>query len=184
MHNKKNLSIINEKTFSKSKLLTGFTLLELLIYVAILAILTVGIASAFLSVNRGRGQVEARSETNTNLQFAIEKISRDLKSASSVTTPATAGSSSDTLVMTLSGSTITYSVSSGQLKRQVNSETPETITSDKVTVATPTFTRLENTNTVLNKTVVSIEIDITMSYNSTSPDYQYSERKKTTAALR
>ena len=162
----------------------GFTLLELLIYVAILAVLMVGIASAFISFNRGRGQVEARSEVNSNLQFAIEKISHDLKFASSVTTPAAAGASSNTLVLVLDGSNITYNVSSGQLKRQVNSETPETITSDKVTVATPTFTRLENTNTVLPKTVISIETNISVTYNSESPDYQYSESKKTTTALR
>ena len=162
----------------------GFTLLELLIYVAILAVLMVGISSAFISFNRGRGQVEARSEVNSNLQFVIEKISHDLKFASSVTTPAAAGSSSNTLVLVLDGLTITYNVSSGQLKRQVNSETPQTITSDKVTVATPTFTRLENINTVLPKTVVSIETNISMTYKSESPDYQYSEGKKTTTALR
>lgn len=162
----------------------AFTLLELLIYVAILAVLMVGISSAFISFNRGRGQVEARSEVNSNLQFAIEKISHDLKFASLVTTPAAAGSSSNTLVLVLDGLTITYNVSSGQLKRQVNSETPETITSDKVTVTTPTFTRLENENTVLDKIIVSIKTDISMTYNSESPDYQYSEGKKTTTALR
>lgn len=162
----------------------GFTLLELLIYVVILAIVTTVIASLFISLNRGRGQVESRSEVNSNLQFAIEKIARDLKYASSVTVPGAPNSSSAALIMTVNGSTVTYDVLGGELRRQLNSETPQIITSDKVTVATPAFTRLENTNQVLGKTIVSIEIDINMTYNSQSPDYQYSERKKTTVALR
>ncbi len=162
----------------------GFTLLELLIYIAILAILTIGIASAFLSINRGQGQVEARSEVNSNIQFAIEKINGDLKSASLVSTPAIANSTSSTLVMTISGLTITYSVLGGRLQRQINAETPENITSERAIITDVSFARLENTNTVLSKTIVTIETNIKMSYNSASPDYQYSSRKRTTTALR
>lgn len=162
----------------------GFTLLELLIYVVVLAVVTTVISSLFISLNRGRGQMESRSEVNSNLQFAMEKISRDLKYASSVALPDAANSTSTSLIISVYGSTVTYDVSSGRLRRQIGSETPQAITSDKVTVAVPVFTRLENTNQVLGKTAVSIEIDIIMAYDSQSPDYQYSERKKTTVAVR
>lgn len=167
-----------------STLRRGFSLLELLIYIAILSGILVLISQAFLSFNRGKGLGEARSEVNSNLRFAIEKIASDVRSASLVSTPATSGASSNTLVMTVSGSTITYDVLAGQLRRQVDVLAPEPITSSTVTITNATFTRLENTNTVLAKTVVSIEIDISAAYNSTSPDFQYSQRKKTTASLR
>lgn len=168
----------------RNSALKGFSLLELLIYIAILASVLLVISQTFIYLNRGRGQAEARSEVNSNLRFAVEKIASDIRASSSITTPANASSTSSTLVMTVSGQTITYDVSAGQLRRQAGASTPEPITTTNVTIATPTFLRLENTNTVLSRTAVSIEVDISASYNSSSPDSQYSERKKTTASLR
>jgi type II secretory pathway component PulJ len=162
----------------------GFTLLELLIYIAILSAVTLVIASLFVSMNKGQGQVESRNEVDSNLQFSVEKINRDLKSASLVTTPASPNASSTSLILISGGQTITYDVSAGRLRRQIDAQDPQIITSDKVTVAEAIFTRLENTNQILNKTVVSVSLNILMNYNSQSPDYQYSERKKTTAALK
>jgi hypothetical protein len=92
--------------------------------------------------------------------------------------------------MTVGGSTITYDVSNGQLTREVDSGTPQTITSDTVVVNTTTrpltFTRLENSNSVFspNKKYVTIKIDLNISYNSLSPDWQYDEDKRATISLR
>lgn len=165
----------------------GFSLLELLIYIAILSLITLVIGNAFVSFNRSRGQVEARSEVNTALRFAIEKMAQDIHAASSATTPATAGATSSTLVLSVSGTTVSYCVVNSQLLRDTSggcSGSGEAMTSTTVTVATPTFTRIENTNTVLSKTFVSIEINLTASYNTSNPDWQYTESKKTTVALR
>ena len=58
------------------------------------------------------------------------------------------------------------------------------LTPAAVVAAAPVFTRWENTNSDLMVTVVSIEFDLSMDYNSMSPDFQYSESKTTTVALR
>lgn len=168
----------------KNKKNNAFTLLELLIYIAILSILTVGVTSAFLSINRGRGQIQSRNEVNTNIQFVIEKINQDLNSSSSILNPSNAGSSSTTLQMITDGSTVIYFLSQGKIYRKLNSQEPEILTSDKVFVEEIKFTRLENTNLILNKKRITIETDIAMRYNSDSPDYQYSMRKKTTFSLK
>lgn len=167
---------------------SGFSLLELLLYISVVSTVTLIISTTFISFNRGRGQVESKSEVNSALNFAMEKISQDLRAASSVTLPATAGESRNDITMVIGASTITYCVASGQLRREVapnpcNASSP-TVTSSTVTLSSPTFTRLHNTNLVLSKTIVTIEINIGASYNSTSPDWQYSESKKTTVALR
>lgn len=165
----------------------AFSLLELLIYMALLAIVMVVIVGIFLSVNSGRGQNEAQAEVNSNLRFAVDKIESDLRAATSVTTPASAGASSSTLVVNASG-TVTYCVVSSTLRRQTGggacTSSSDAITASTVLVATSTFTRLENTNTVLNKTIVSIQVDLAMSYNVTGPERQYTEEKITTVALR
>src|SRR6266851_9267364 len=92
-----------------------------------------------------------------------------------------------TLVNT-GGTTISYCVVSGVLYRQAGgaacSAASSAITDNKVLVATSKFTRLENTNAILGKTVVSIQADFVMSYNATGPENQYSEEEITTVALR
>lgn len=165
----------------------GFSLLELLIYIAILAMMMTVIVGIFVSLNKGRGMLEARNEINSNIRFAFEKISQDLRFADSVSTPSSAGATSTSLVVNVSGSAVTYCVVDGKLKRQVGSSCvvgSESITSDIVTVKNYVFKRIENTNAFFSKTVVSIEINLTMDYNSSSPDWQYSGSKKTTISLR
>jgi len=176
--------ILNPRKSASTK---AFSLLELLLYVAILVIIMVFLSGAFLSFLRGRSRVEAKNEVNSNLHFAVEKISQDVASASSVSIPASAGATSTSLVLIVSGSEVTYCVSGGQLRRQVSgpcNSSSSAITSSNITVATSTFTRLENTNTVLGKTIVSIEISLSMGYNSASPDWQYEASRKTTVSLR
>jgi len=166
--------------FKKS---SGFTLLELLIYIAILAIITLVIANAFIILNRSRGQVEAKNEVSSNLRFALEKTKRDIVTAKSLVTPAVKNTASSTLELTIASDTIKYFASSSLLFRQTNTNAPEQITTAKVKIDSINFKRLENYNAVLKKKRVSVEISFTISYNSLSPDWQYGSSDKTTAEV-
>jgi len=121
------------------------------------------------------------------MNFSIEKISQDIRSATAVTVPAAAGTSADNLALTVSGSTVNYCLVSGQVRKggggtcDANSEA---ITSNTVNFSSVTFAKIENTNSLLSKTVTSIEINFSASYNSSSPDWQYSTNRKTTISLR
>lgn len=169
---------------------SGFSLIELLVYIMILSSLVLITTNLFMSLSNGRAQSEARTMVDSSLRFALEKIGQDIRSASSVTTPNIAGANSSSLILIASSSTITYSVASGKLRRQVDSNPPEDITSDNVEVdmvdSPLTFTRLENVNTVFDppKTNISIEIAMKIKYRSSGPQYQYAESKKTTISLR
>lgn len=165
----------------------GFSLFELLVYIAILSIVSLTIAGIFIYITKGRGQSESRSEVSSNLRFAVEKITQDLRYASSVLTPASASATSTILIFNSGGSTFSYCVAEGFLRRQAGGscdQNSETITSDSVTMSNLLFTRLENTNNVLGKTMVSIKISLTASYNSTSPEWEHTETKITTISLR
>jgi len=156
----------------------GFTLLELLIYTGLLAIISVVVINVFLGLSNSRGEVAARTEVNSGLRFAVEKINQDIRSASSITTPAGAGGSSSSLVMVIGSDTvITYCVSSDILRRQLNGscdDSSPTVTGSKVSVTAINFTRFENTNLILSNTVVSIQTSITMAYISSNPNLNYS----------
>jgi type II secretory pathway pseudopilin PulG len=165
----------------------GFSLLELLIYIAILSVVTLVITGIFISVNQSRGRTEAVSEVNSNLRFAIEKISQDLRFSDSISIPAIANSTSTSLTMNVGTSTIVYCISGIYLKRQINgvcSDLSDNVTSGAVSVTSLIFKRIENTNVVLAKTIVSIGVDLVINYNSTSPDWQYSGEKKITISLK
>ena len=166
----------------------GFSLLEILIYVAIVSVITLSIGTVFVSLNKGQSKVDVKNEVNSNILFGLEKLKQDFLQATGVTVPATAGATSSSLGLTISSSTTTYCAVTGRLRRAQSGAAcdanAEPITSDKVIVDSLNFTRLENTNTVLGKTIVSVQTSITVSYNSISPDMQYTETKQTTSSLR
>lgn len=166
----------------------GFSLLELTIYIGLISAISLALVGMFFSVNRGRGNISAKTAVDSNLRHAIEKMEQDLRSASDVSIPEEAGATSTMLVMTIGGDSITYEVSGGKLQRKVNAGEPETITDDTVEVTSSTtplvFSRLENNNPNYSDPAVSIQIQMNMAYKSTSPDWQYNQTKKTSVLLR
>lgn len=166
----------------RKKLISGFSLLELLIYVTILSVLVVVVSNTFIALSKGNGQSNARSEVNSAIRFATELLRQDLKNASAVSVPI-AGTPSGTLTLTRAGVTIVYDISGGILRRKEGTADPVNITNSNITVSTPTFTRIENTNLVFSRTNVAVKINMTFGYNSNSPDWAYSASLQTTASL-
>ena len=167
-----------------ARLTGGVSLMELLIYIAILSVILLVISSAFISISKTGGSVDARTEVNSNTRFASNRIIQDIKSASAVSVPAVVGGTAATLELTVSGDTILYDISAGQLRRKVNTGTPEPVTSNLVTVSSPIFTRLENFNSVFQATTTTVDINMTVTHVNTGSDYNYSSVINTTAALR
>lgn len=164
----------------------GFSLLEILVYVAILSGLMVVVSDSFISLSRARGQSEARNEVNAAIRFAIEKIRQDIKGAPSITTPVL-GTASSTLQMNVSGMTVIYDTLNGQLRRREGngvSTTTALVTGTNVLVNAPIFTRLENYNTPLNATTTAVQIVMTFHYNASSTDWAYTDTLRTTVTLR
>ncbi len=158
----------------------GFSLLELIIYTAILSVMMVVISNTFIGLLKGRGQAEARNEVNSAIRFATEQIRQDIKGASAVVTPTTSGS---TLQMTVGVTPVTYDVLLGQLRRNDNG-TIATTTSANIIVSTPIFTRLENRNATFDTTTTSVQVEMTFRYNSPSSGWTYSADLRTTISLR
>ncbi len=160
----------------------GFSLLELLIYIAILSGLLIVVSSTFISLSKGRGQSGAKSEVQNSIRFSTELLKQDIKNASVVTTPSSIASSS-TLVLTRAGVSIVYDVLAGVLRRKEGVASPVSVTNPNIFVGTTTFTRIENTNTVFNTTNVSIQIYMTFRYNATSTDWSYTDSLQTSVNL-
>lgn len=160
----------------------GISLLELLIYIAILSGLMVVVSDAFISLSKGRGQAEARSEVNAAIRFAAERIKQDVKNASVISTPAL-GTPTNTLSLTVSGVPVVYDVVSGVLRRTENGVTAST-TGSTITVDAPTFTRIENYNSAINATTTAVQTEMTFHYNSSTSEWTYADTLRTTATMR
>lgn len=172
----------------KRKIKKGFSLLELLIYIAVLSGLMVVISNAFISLSKGRGQAGARSEVNAAMRFAAERIKQDIKNASStipIVAPFLGETASSTLkVKSPDGlSVITYDALLGQLRRN-DGGAYATTTGSNIFVDTPKFTRIENYSTALNATTTSIQVEMTFHYNASSTDWAYVDTLRTTVTLR
>lgn len=163
----------------------GMSLLELLIYVAILSGIMIVVSDMFILLSKGRGQAEARSEVNSAVRFAAERIKQDVKNTSAIATPVL-GTPASTLSLTVSGVPVVYDMLGGALRRTENGVVAMT-TGSLVSVDTPTFTRLENYNPNIGAsgaTTTAIQVVMTFRYNSSSTDWGYADTLRTTVTLR
>ena len=163
--------------------LKGFSLLELLIYIAILSGLMVITANSFISLSKGQGQSQARSDVNSAIRFSTELFRQDIKNASLVTTPLM-GKASTTLNITVGGTVIVYDILAGQLRRKEGVAVATPVTSGNVAVTSLLFTRQENYNTITQATTTALQILMTLRYNASSTDWKYSDTLRTTVSLR
>ncbi len=123
----------------------AFTLIEMLIYMGIMSAFIVVLTNIFVSVLDVQLQSQAVSSVEQDGRFILSRLSHDIRRAQSITTPASAGSSAQSLVLVIGGSTYTYSDSSGSLT--LNSPLGlGSLTSFDTTVSGFTVTRIGNTS--------------------------------------
>jgi len=170
---------INLKQYS----LRGFSLFELIIYMAILSGLMVVVSGSFLSLSKGRGQSQARNEVQSSIRFATERLRQDIKSASAVSIPS-AGSASSTLSLTISGTQVLYDVATGTLRRKEGAASVVSVTGATILVDAPAFTVISNYNERLQATTTAVQIAMTFRYNASSTDWTYANTLRTSVMLR
>lgn len=169
----------NKPAYSYS---SGFSLLELLIYVAILAIVIVAFSTAFISFNNTRAMSEAEREVNRALRFVGEKITRDLQHGGVLISPSDASATSTLHVV--GEVTSIYMLEGGRITRQIGTSTIEALSDARVRITELSFTRFENYNEVLQATSTSISWHIVAEYAHAAPEYGYTGTKQGTVLLR
>ncbi len=101
----------------------GVTLIELLMYMALLTILVTLISGIFASVLDSQLEAEASSAVDQDGRYLMAKLTRDMQSASAITQPA-AGQQGSTLQITVNSINYTYtSNGSGNLQLTNNNGT-------------------------------------------------------------
>ena len=127
----------------------GFTVVELIITMFLLAVLVAGLSNILVSGLRASSDTTARTAAQGNIQTAVNRLEYELRCASGATVP-TAGAANSSVTLTLPTQCVhatgqyTWCVSNGSLLRDSGSDcttnTPQTLATN-VTTPTP-FTLL------------------------------------------
>jgi len=160
----------------------GFTLVETLVYLALLSMALSGFVALGISIANMRNKADAMEETNTDLRLAADTLFREIRLAKSVEIPAK-GQSSNILKLIMSdGMPVFFSTSTeGRLTMTEGTEGgirvsgPETV-----------FTNLIFTNLGEEGTKDSLKIEMTTAYRNNSGNiiYGYSQNLETAMGLK
>ena len=107
----------------------GFTLVELLLVIAILGIAVGVTTDILLSLVRSYGKTQIINDIEQNANFVTAKLEKELREANSVTDVTSGGIPEISLV--LDAKTVYYRLANGELLRRVDSSSYQNITQDK-----------------------------------------------------
>lgn len=118
-------------TYSKKHPPRGFTLMELIVYIAIVSIILVSLTYLILDIIGGQTHSDASLEINQNLRFITRNLVSDIHAAQTVSSLV-----ADTLILATPGGQVTYHFDSGDKKitRQVDAGNPIDLSSDEIEV--------------------------------------------------
>lgn len=184
--------LIKRAQFLKTTLKNGggFTLIEILVYIAVLAMIILAVSSFFLWTNRLNTKGKAMREALDNARSAMEKMSYEIKEAKSIYTPTSVFSASsgqislETKKYLPEGEIATFVdfyICENQLCFKKEGIDPIALTSDRVEIK-----NLELNLVATTSTLPSIQINLKVDYKNPKnrPELQASANLSSTVSLR
>lgn len=164
---------------------TGFTLIEILVYIAVLSIVIVTVVSFVIWSIHSYTKARVMRETLDSAKRAIEVMTQEIKDARSIYAPTTDSSqlSLETIKYLPSGESTSYGdfyLCDSRLCFKKESQDPIALTSDNVEINNLVFTQ------IFSGQASSIQIDLTISYKNPAgrSEYRASVTLTSTASLR
>lgn len=151
---------------------SGFTLIELAMSAALIAVVSVVIVQVFFTTTRSSAKVEIQKEVKQNGDFALEIMERMVRNAKSIA----CSSSPNSLTVTNQDDGITVfgcAVNGEVTKIASTSASPvrtDYLTSSKVTLGAICGSTLTFTCTSISGVPNNVTINFTLSQKATSPD--------------
>ena len=126
----------------------SFTLIELLIYIAIISLVLVSVTGFFWNIVSGNIKENSYQEVQQNGRFVITKITQEIKKAIGINSPVQ-GSSDNSLSLIMSEPNLNptiFDVSGGKLRITQGASAPIELTTDQIRVSNLQFTNLSYLN--------------------------------------
>jgi len=160
----------------------GFTLIEFLIYIAIVSSILVLISGFLWNIVFGNIKETAYQEVQQNGRFALTKISQEIKRATGINSPL-AGGSANSLSLAMADPNFNptiFDLADGKLRITQGANPPIELTTDQVIISNLQFSNLS-----YEGTPGAIRIEMTISHLNPANriEYQASIDLKTTVSL-
>lgn len=159
----------------------GFTMVELLVYIALIGTIATSFVSFSLYVGNVRNKTYSAQEVQANVRTALDIISQKIRSAEDVISP-TEGNTATVLVLDMQGGepNITFDVSAGILQMTEGAGSPIPLTSTEVSVENIDFTNLAPVGRRDN-----IKIESTFQFSNTEdPNFSFTRDYETSVSIR
>jgi len=159
----------------------GFTLVEVLIYIAVIGLVVTSFITFAISISSSRSKTYVVQEVQANTRTALDLISQKVRAAEDVVTPSE-GNSTSTLELDMpdTADNLVFSVIGNILNITEGVADPVPITSDEVSVSNLSFTNLAVTGERDN-----IRVEMTIEYSGEgSKEYEYSQSLQTAVSIR
>ncbi len=144
----------------------GFTLLETLIYSALLGLILFAISSFGLLISAMNQRNFVMSEVHNSARLAKEVISRKIRESKSIVSPVLGNNSNQLVVENFSGSTETINLTNGII--QIDNGQILDITSENILISDLSFVNLGNSE------VDSIKFSYSVAYKkNSSAEFDY-----------
>jgi competence protein ComGF len=114
----------------KQQSLKGFTLVEILIYMTLFVGFLMLLSALFISILDTQLNSSTSSQIDQDSWYLINRLQYDVYRANSIELPVNNGEESDTLILDISGSSITYSASNDKLTITENGQSYSLINPD------------------------------------------------------
>jgi prepilin-type N-terminal cleavage/methylation domain-containing protein len=122
----------------------GFTLVEMLIAMGLMTIFLVVLSDIVVTVGQVSQESDATSTVAEDGRYILSRLSYDIERATSVTTPAALGNTTNNLVLVIGGVTYTYSINGSNNLQLVVSPNTDTLNGGDTTISNFTVQRLGN----------------------------------------
>jgi Tfp pilus assembly protein PilW len=151
---------------------TGYTLIELLLYSAVISSLLLALTAFFALTSDSRIKNQTINQVDQQGSYVMDNITQTIRNASSITSPAAAASASSlTLVVpTASLSPTVFGLSSGTLQVTEGTSSAVSLTNSNVTLSNLTFTNLTRSGT---KGIMRVSFTLTRVNNLNHNEYDY-----------
>ena len=143
----------------------AFTLIEFVIYGALVTIIVGALVLTSVNVLTGRAKITAIEEVNHNARFALERVMHEIRRAEAITLPLPGSFASSLNLVDADGDVREFHLDQGignALQLTIGNGTPVSLTSDSVVVKNLKFTNVSQSN----ETPGTIRIEVTVAFKN------------------
>ncbi len=151
----------------------GFTLIEMLVYTAIFAVMVSALAAFMATLSQSRLRSQAAMEVNEQGAEVLRVITQNLRNATAINSPIVGAAASSISINTLTASTTptTFALSNGVIYMTQGVNPALALTNNRVSASNLSFVNLSRASTA---GAAKVSFSLTAVSSSTQAQYNYS----------